>query len=352
MSTISHDKSDELQSELARLIEGESEPQDDALIAAAMRDDAALVETLREQLMLDALLRQEAEPMAEAFVESVEARLQPSASDEAFVARIEQALPRARRPQRWRWQAPLAWAAGFVVTAMVSVLMFFSLTASSAASVVERALKVHAALLDRCYRVELRGERAVLPLRQESLLWTRGDRFWNQIEADGKSVAWGRDESGGVWFALSRKEGARLAANEVPEALAQACELRSLELESLLRTILADFDLRREPASSGADVIHAELKADTVSKYRSALLEVDTESGVLRRVELHREHQGRVVAVISAALVESSLQDETNYTLEGHLDADAAIYERENGRGHRGRLLMNFLDLVRVRSLP
>jgi hypothetical protein len=310
--------------------------------------------TAPEQARLEELLSGSAEARGLWFLycdmERGLARRKPAAVREPlFTAPV----PSTRRSRPFR--VPWAWAmaASVVFVALLGSLLFFSSGTASAAAVVQRALKAHAALLDRCYRVEVRGAaRAVVPRRQESLLWTRGDRFWNQIEADGKSVAWGRDESGGVWFALSRKEGARLAANEVPEALAQACELRSLELESLLRTILADFDLRREPASSGADVIHAELKADTVSKYRSALLEVDAESGVLRRVELHREHQGRVVAVISAALVESSLQDETNYTLEGHLDADAGIYERENGRGHRGRLLMNFLDLVRVRSLP
>jgi hypothetical protein len=31
-------------------------------------------------------------------------------------------------------------------------------------------------------------------------------------------VAWGRDEAGGVWFALSPKVGARLSPDEVPAA--------------------------------------------------------------------------------------------------------------------------------------
>lgn len=271
----------------------------------------------------------------------------------AGVRRSQPSVVVPRRSVWLSWRPLTAAAAGLMLTALIVGLIFSSLTQASAAAVVQHALKAHTALLDRCYRVEVRGAaRTVVPRSQESLLWTRGDRFWNQIEADGKSVAWGRDEAGGVWFALSRKEGARLAANEVPEALAQACELRSLEMESLLQTILADFALRREPASSGADVIHAELKAGSVSKYRSALLEADAESGVLRRVELHREHQGRVVAVISAALVESSLQDVAGYTLEGHLDADAAIYEGESGRVRRAALIADFLTLVRVRPLP
>jgi hypothetical protein len=272
------------------------------------------------------------------------------------IAREQASQPAVVAPRRsvWLSRRPLvAAAAGIVVVALLGSLLFFSSGTASAAAVVQRALKAHAALLDRCYRLEVRGAaRAVVLRSQESLLWTRGDRFWNQIEADGGTAAWGRGPAGSVWFALSRNEGARMAADEVPEALAQACELRSLELESLLRTILADFDLRREPSSDGREVIHAERKAGRMSKYRSALLEADAESGVLRRVELHREHQSRVVATISASLVESRLQDEASYTLEGHLDAGAAIYDRQNGHGYRGRLLMNFLELIRVRPLP
>jgi hypothetical protein len=269
----------------------------------------------------------------------------------AGVRRSQPSVGASHRSVWLSWRPLMAAAAGFVIAALIGAMMLSSLTLASRAAVVERALKVHAALLDRCYQMEVRGEGA-LPIKQESLLWTRGDRFWNQIQADGKSVAWGRGEAGGVWFALSRKEGARLASDEVPESLALACELRSLELESLLQTILADFDLRREPSSDGREVIHAERKTGRISKYRSALLEVDTPSGVLRRVELHREHQGRVVATISASLVESSLQDEASYTLEGHLDASAAIYDRESGRAKRAALIAEFLQLVRIRPLP
>ncbi len=263
-------------------------------------------------------------------------------------------VPLPAAPSRPLFRMPWAWAmaASLAAAAIVVGLMLLSQTSASAAAVVRQALKAHSALLDRCYRVEVRGERGALPLKQESLLWTRGDRFWNQVRADGKSVAWGRDEAGGVWFALSPKEGARLAANEMPEALALACELRSLEIESLLRAILADFDLRSEPSGDGRDVIHAELKTGRTSKYRSALLEVDSQSGVLRRMELHRVHQGRAVATISATLLESSLQNETSYTLEGHLDADGVIYDSQNGRGKRGPLITEFLQLIRVRPVP
>jgi hypothetical protein len=257
-------------------------------------------------------------------------------------------LPTMTRPSvKWAW----ALAASVALMALIGALMFVSSGTASAAAVVREALKAHAALLDRCYRVEVRGERdGASPPRQESLLWTRGDRFWNQIQADGKTVAWGRDEAGGVWFALSPKEGARLAADEVPEALETACELRSLRIESLLREILADFDLRREAASSEIELIHAEPKpGHTSSRYGAALLEVDARTHVLRRVELHRKHQGRAVAVVSFTFVGSELQEDARYTLEGHLDADAAIYDGTSARGRRGPLIAEFLRLIRAR---
>jgi hypothetical protein len=47
--------------------------------------------------------------------------------------------------------------------------------------------------------------------------------------------------------------------------------------------------------------------------------------------------------------VESSLQDDARYTLEGHLDADGAIYDRTSGRGQRGPVIAEFLRLNRVR---
>jgi hypothetical protein len=261
--------------------------------------------------------------------------------------------PMSVSPSRTRFRTPWAWAlaASVVFAALIGGLVFMSQSTASAAAVVQRALKVHAALLDRCYRVEVRGERdGASPPRWESLLWTRGDRFWNQLQSDGKTVAWGRDEAGGVWFALSPKVGARLAANEVPEPLQTACDLRSVQMESLLREILAGYNLHREPTAADVDLIHAEPKpGNKTSRYGAALLEVDAHTHVLRRVELQRTHQGRAVATVSFTLVESSLQDDARYTLEGHLDADGAIYDRTSGRGQRGPVIAEFLRLNRVR---
>jgi hypothetical protein len=251
-----------------------------------------------------------------------------------------------------RWQAPLAWAAGFVAVASIGALMFVSLTPASAATIVREALKAHSALLDRCYRVEVRGERdGDAPPRQESLLWTRGDAFWTEIRGPEQTAPWGRDSSGSVWFALSPKIGARLTAAEVPEELETVCELRSVRLETLLREILADYELRREPATPETDLIHAEAKVGAAhAKYSSVLLEVDAGTHVLRRVTLHRAYAGRAVAVVSFTFIHSAMQSDVSYSLEGHLDPDGVVLDRRSGRGRRAQVIAEFLRLMRVRG--
>jgi hypothetical protein len=339
---------------MGRLVEGESEPADDALLAAALREDPSRMGELRAQLELDAWLRQEAEPSAEPFLESVAARIRPAAADEQFVRRVGRALPRAGSARGGgglrtvRWMAAL----GLVAVLAAGVFGLFPPTAAGAATILRQALQVHAARLDRCYRLEVRGQReADAPPRRQAVLWTRGNQFRNALDADSATVTWGRDEAGGVWFALSRKVGARLDADEVPEALRSACELRSLQMESLLREVLADFELRQESLSSDRTLIHAQpMPGATGSKYGSVLLEVDARTHVVQRVELERVHQGRVVATVTFTLLETRLQEDASYTLAGQLDPDGVVHDRTTGRAQRGQIIIEFLKLMRGRA--
>ncbi|MFM1770138.1 MAG: hypothetical protein RJA22_2667 [Verrucomicrobiota bacterium] len=339
---------------LARLVEGESEPADDALLAAALRQEPARIGELRAQLELDAWLRQEAELSAEPFVESVAARIRPAAADDRFVRRVGQALPRTGAARWGSGVRTVRWVAAVVLVAVLAAGVFglFPPTTAGAATILRQALQAHAARLDRCYRLEVRGQReAESPPRWQAVLWTRGNRFRNELQANGATVTWGRDEAGGVWFALSRKVGARLAADEVPEALRSACELRSLQMESLLREVLADFDLREESLSSDRTLIHAQPKPGaTGSKYGSVLLEVDARTHVVQRVELERAYQGRVVATVTFALIEARLQEDASYTLAGHLDADGVVHDRTTGRAQRGQVIAEFLKVMRARA--
>jgi len=333
-----------------RWLDGDLPPDEEVGLASRLETDAEVVAYLARRAHLHSALRQVLQRTA--MQQRALALAEPPPLSEPHDLA---ALPRARR-----WPTKASWAvAASLAAAVIGVsVLWLGKASASPSALVRQALQAHAARLDRCYRVEVRPEpegrdrtrrRTAAPT--ETLLWTRGDRFWNDIRVGDQSAAWGRDPQGGVWFTLSPDAGARLEPDEVPEALASACELRSLEPESLLRSILADFHLRREPTTNpDTYLIHAEVKdGHTNSRYRSALLEMDAASHVLRRVELHRMHKGRSVATVTFTLVQSALNDDASYTLAGHLSPEAEVLDRQTGRGKRGQLVVEFLRLVRVR---
>ena len=111
---------DELQAALTRLIEGEAEPHDDEMVTEMLHNRPELRAQLRQQLQLDALLRLEAEPTAEAFVENVAARMRPPVDEASFLQRVSAALPRAR-PKRSFWRLPLTWSAAAAIVLALSI---------------------------------------------------------------------------------------------------------------------------------------------------------------------------------------------------------------------------------------
>lgn len=289
-------------------------------------DEAALADCLRRS-QIESLVREEAQSLVPA------------------------SGPGARRSWPRGWVSLAAAACFAAVAALVSVSLLTNASASPTA-ILKHALEAHSAMLDRCYRVEVQvapgsPDAKRLPATFESRLWTRGDRFWIETRTGERSVAWGREARGAIWFALSSELGVRLEADEVGERLALHCELRALQVESLLHTVLTDFDLRREPGGPGLQVIHAQLKAGGAHPlYRAALLEVDTESGVVRRVVLDRVHRGRPAATVTFTLLETGLQSEAAYTMAGHLAPQAKVYDRQTEPDKRGPLLARFFNAL------
>lgn len=305
--------------------DGVASAETTARLEAALHEDAEFRVLFLEYLNLDCALSAVASSIPEPQVEKVVA------------------FPRLMRP--WAW----AMAACLVAAAILGSVVL--LPQASAAAILRHALKAHAAVLDRCYRVEIKREASSegigsSPATRESRLWTRGDRFWIETRFGERTVAWGREAGGAVWFSFSPELGVRMDPDEVREQLALACELRSLQIESLLRSVLADFDLRREPGGARSQIIHAQLKAGrTHPLYRAALLEVDAESGVLRRVLMHRVLRGQS-KVVTFTLLETSLQGEGAYTLAGHLTPQAKVYDRLTEPGKRGPLLARFFSAL------
>lgn len=80
---------------LERFLQGEPEPDDGIELATAMAQDPAATELVRKLLVIDDLLRQQAQPDEDAFVDSLVLRLN-SQRDDAFVDRIASAARPAR----------------------------------------------------------------------------------------------------------------------------------------------------------------------------------------------------------------------------------------------------------------
>jgi hypothetical protein len=170
---------------------------------------------------------------------------------------------------------------------------------------------------------------------RETRLWTRGDRFWMESTNPERHWAWGRDDQGCLWLSLAGRHGVRFEADETPEGLAIACDVLSMQVETLLEEVLSDFQLSRETGESLGPVathrIRAEPKAGAAPPgLRGAVLDIDTETRVLRRLVLHRARRGMPVATVTFTLVDNRPQADASYTLEGHLRADAPVFSRDN----------------------
>jgi hypothetical protein len=226
---------------------------------------------------------------------------------------------------------------------------------ASPIAVVKKALEACRTLLDRRYAVRIEparpGPRHLMgrdtPLR-ESTLWARDARFVQSAEILGRNLVWGRDADGAVWFAVSRRAVAVFEAAEIPDALAEVCDLRALDLETFLASLLADFDLERTGRTASTDMIVGRPRAGAGwSKFGSVELEIVRESMLVRSVVLERRRRDRQVAIVRFTLEETASRKEAEYEWHSHVDPDAEVCDRRSALGARRELLAEFLRLLR-----
>ncbi len=310
-----------------------------------------------DALVRDHLTQQEGSVDAARIVAGVRAKQVADAAIDEASSRERRAgsyRSRGRRAQRIGWRLALAAAVLFAIC----VSLQFSSSQASPTLLVQDAQRVHALPVDRCYLVQTQVAPAdlenyrLLPAQRETRLWTRGDRFWMEPPRADRQGGWGRDEAGRVWFATpNRKAGFCFEPDEVPQGLRVACELRSMRVETLLRDILTDFDLREErskPNNAGSTrLVHATLKPNRQRAMRSVTMEMDGESKVLKRVVLSRASQGGPGSTLTLTLIETSVQDDDVYRLKGHLDADAHIYSTEEPPPNRLQMLRRQYEMAR-----
>ncbi|MFO0879106.1 MAG: hypothetical protein U0840_17315 [Gemmataceae bacterium] len=262
------------------------------------------------------------------------------------LVRLQRRLhPTPARRARWAW--PLAAAAA--VMAAFLLWQGRAPAQASAESLLRETRQTYHLPLDRCYRVELEpvgtlADDPPLAVFRTTRLWTRGDRFFVESVGPRLRWAWGRDEAGQIWMALGSRRGVRIDPDEVPRWLQLQCDLLTLRPEPLLGEILAHFHLHRETSvdetGSTREVIHATRRfLPRLASLRSATLEIDPDSKVLRRLTLERVRQGNLVARVRYTLVETQPLDPARYDLAGHLDDDHEVYTRD----HRPQRRLVFL---------
>lgn len=247
------------------------------------------------------------------------------------------------------------------VAAAAAALLFAFLGGSwlhpvraSAESIVREAQQAHLLPLDRGYLVEtvkapgLPDETAPLAsLWRTTRLWTRGDRFWIESTNPKARWAWGRDEQGVIWMASGQGHGILFDPDETPRWLSMTCDIFSMRLETLLDEVLRDFELVREPAPAGTGssgiVIRATPKPDRPHpRIGGAVLEIDAETRVVRRLVLSRSRQYQAIATVTYTLVETAARDLDLYQIEGHLQPPFDVCTRDRNPDRRIELLVRW----------
>ena len=266
----------------------------------------------------------------------------------ALLARIRASRPQeapiavTRGPGRRRWTRSWTWAAATALALIVAFLggRHLGSEAASAAVVLRDVQAVHSGQIDRCYRVQYAPDprhwdgRNKLEGPSQSVLWTRGDRFWSDCTIADIRLAIGREADGTLWVAPSRQKGIRFAGDEsrLPEEIALLCAINSMSVPKLVDDVLADFELRAhgDLGDASRTVIWATLRPGRSHPLlSSAVLEIDERNNVLTRLVLWMIRDGRPRGTVTFTLLESARQEDGRYELMTHLDAGAEIEDHK-----------------------
>jgi hypothetical protein len=248
-----------------------------------------------------------------------------------------------------RWKRTAAW---LLMTSLAVLIAFaggrwMTPSTADAATVLRTVHSVHSRPVDRCYRVQFAPDadywdgRNPLTGPSDTILWTRGDRFWADATLGHVKLVYGRDERGQLWVSPSRSTGIELSSADgrLPDEIAMYCAINAMTVPSLVENVLANFDLRADgpPAGHAApeqhsaatgtqnSVIWATLKpGHTHEHLASALLEIDP-TGTLVRLILWTIDDDRPRGTVTFTLVETARGSDEQYRLASHLDADAEV---------------------------
>lgn len=259
-------------------------------------------------------------------------------------------IPRRKRIQSWVWVSSVA-----VICLILFSMQLLPKVTASPVELVRKTLIAYRVTVDRCYNVSVELENRPLRSRfarrsppSDSKLWVRGKSFVQKFDAASGPLIWGKNNNGDVWFTVSGKSAAIFEANEIPEVLQDVCELRTLELTTLLESLLRDYSLECTDRKNGIHTIVAHRRPESgPAKYGAIEIEIQADSKLIRHVTIERLNDQRLVAVVHFTLDQVQQISESYYDLQTHVQADSPIYDRATRFGRRSELLKEFLQNLR-----
>jgi hypothetical protein len=289
---------------------------------------------------------------------------------DAIVRRLRPTVEPAR-PAGW---ARFGWfASGLAIAASVALLLVVggpNPKTASAAELLAAAQTTHATGRDRCYELTVEVETGAArlldlpPIVRKSKIWTRGDQFYLETTPPNPKwppLVWGQDGTGRVWVAMSPKAGLLFEPDEINEPMATACDLMSLRTVALLRELLAGYDLARTDAGRAGEPVRVEANfrrgpvGGPPPKLREVLLELDPTTKEIRKAVLKRNVPAPIAGFHAVTLtfvhVETADRPEADYTLAGHLDPGANLFDRRDPHKkirtqHREELMRKFGERI------
>jgi hypothetical protein len=273
----------------------------------------------------------------------------------AMLERVKGKHPVTRRA--WlRWAAGVG--TGAAVAAGVGGVLFFNPTAApqlaAAEQLVEEAKAAHAVPADRHYELVTEWDAPILrklqipAVAKRFKVWTRGEQFWVEAQAEGQPFIMGQDAGGRIWFALSRKRGLVYEPTEIGEPLARLCELVSLRAVQTLGDVLEQFTMYRKDKGRPGELIRIEATIrpsflNRNPRFREIAIDLDPETKLIRRAAFKRQVNGEPAAGLAFTLLGVGDQPADAYDVRGHLDADADVWDRKDRMDRRSKFRDEFL---------
>jgi hypothetical protein len=271
---------------------------------------------------------------------------------DALVSRIQATqIPATPRSHALSRLARIGWfVSGLALAASVAMLFLLAgptTKIATAAELLTAAQSEHERPRDRCYQLTIEVETGLArlldlpPIVRKSNVWTRGDQFFLETSPPNPKwppLVWGQDATGRVWVVMSKRQGLLFEPDEIHEPVANACHMMSLRTVTLLRELLTnDYDLsRRDPTKAGETYrVEASFRRERNGpppKIRDVVLELDPATKEIRKAVIKRAIPAPLAGIhlvtVTFELIDTATLNDDQYTLAGHLEANANILDR------------------------